>query len=106
MLERYFGRDHVLRRIQENPICEQIKLLVEYLDGRGHPKSTIQAYVQSAEHFGSWLGKRRRKRRLINQDTVREFLDRHLSNCSCLAPAPKCSHSVRAALQHLLCAIG
>jgi len=105
MLKRYFGRDHVLRRIQENPICAQIKLLVEYLDGRGHPKSTVQAYVQGAEHFGSWLGKRRRKRRLINQDTVREFLDRHLSNCSCLAPAPKCSHSVRAALRHLLCAV-
>ena len=106
MLERYFRRARVLRRIQENPIHEQIKQFVGYLDGRGHPRTTIHSYVQVVEHFGTWLGTLSRRRRLVDQHTVDEFLERHLPDCSCPTPAPRHVNSTRAALRHLLRAVG
>lgn len=106
MLERFFLRDHARCRIRANSIGGEIEQLLQYLVERGHSRQTIHLYVQAAEHFGTWLASLSKREQRVDLVRVAKFLNSHLPVCCCPPPCPTHISSVRAALRHLLRAIG
>jgi integrase/recombinase XerD len=104
MFEQYFRRPHVLRRMEENVLAEKWGAFVAHLDRRGHSPTTIQSYVQAAEHFGRWLELEAGQRGgpAINREAVEAFLAQHLRSCHCPPPRSRHLETLRAALHQLL----
>lgn len=102
MLEQYVCGPCALARVLKNPIREHIERLVACLRGQGYSPATIHRYVLVAEHFGNWLGRRPRRLRIVSRESVDAFLHRHLPQCSCPTPAPRHSHNIRKALDHMV----
>ena len=105
MIEHYFHSPRVRTRLRNSPIYRYIKGLIEHLHRRGHRITTIQQYVQAAEHFGRWLSARRPKSLVVDRASVNAFVDRHLQTCTCTLPAARSSTTARAALRHRLRAV-
>ena len=101
MLDRCFRRARVRDRIRANPLGTELEQLAEYLLERGYCQGTIQQYLQAAEHFGRWVGRRRRSKR-VDESIVYRFLDEHLPRCQCQVLRASSRIQVRAALKHLL----
>jgi len=101
MVDQFFQRRHVRRRLQCSPLAGRLEELVRRLAGRGYSTSTIQAYVQAAEHFGRWMQRTGHTSAEIRPEMVQSFL-RHLAHCRCPPPRSHTLHVVRAALHQLL----
>lgn len=102
MFDALFRSRRVRNRVAQNVLKESLYDLVFHLHARGHAISTIQNYVQACEHFGQWLYRTRRPVISVTEATVREFIERHLSACTCPIPANRTISTIRAALRHLL----
>ncbi len=102
MLDQFFRRRRVKRRIQRNLLAEALVALADHLGHRGHTVDVVHQYVQAAEHFGCWLKRRGYKATDVTEATVQTFLTRHLSHCQCPAPHPRFVPAVRAALHQLV----
>ena len=68
------------------------------LQARGYAVSTVQSYVQAAEHFSRWLGGRRLAAGEIYERVVDRFFVGHLCRCRCPIPAATTRTACRAAL--------
>lgn len=68
------------------------------LQAHGYAVSTVQSYVQVAEHFSRWLGGRRLAVREIDERAVDRFVRGHLPRCRCLIPAATSERACRPAL--------
>lgn len=101
MVDEFFHRRHVRRRLQCSPLAGRLEDLVRRLAGRGYSTSTIQAYTQAAEHFGHWMERTGRTAAELRPEMVLAFL-RHLADCRCPPPRSHTLHVVRAALHQLL----
>jgi hypothetical protein len=53
MLDHFFRRASVRKRIAANPIGPMLLQLVEHLGARGHDPGVLHQYVFAAEHFGA-----------------------------------------------------
>ncbi|XYI03836.1 tyrosine-type recombinase/integrase [Sorangium sp. So ce1128] len=104
MIDQFFQRRHVRRRLQCSPVAGHLEDLMRRLAGRGYSTSTIQSYMQAAEHFGHWMQRTGRTPAEIHPDMVLAFL-RHLAHCRCPPPRSHTLHVVRAALHQLLKAV-
>ncbi len=101
MLEDWFTRTSDRERIRQNPLAPTLERYVTFLATRGHVRRSVQRYVNAAEHFGRWLG-----RRPLSRGMVKRFVREHLPHCRCRPPAPRKSTTTHAALQHLLTVCG
>jgi integrase/recombinase XerD len=106
MIERYFDKSHVRRRLRRGPLAAVVQKYLRHLDERGYSKFTIQQYVQAAEHFANWLVTKQRIVQSANDAWVAEFLEVHLPRCSCAIPRCRTPVTVRAALHQLLETVG
>jgi len=106
MVEQFFRKAHVRRRLEEGPLGGIVGDYLGRLVERGYSTSTIHQYVQSAEHFGRWLVRSGTGVASADAILVEDFLIRHLPRCRCQAPRNRTTYSVRAALRQLLAAIG
>jgi integrase/recombinase XerD len=106
MIERFFRKAHVRRRLQEGPLASVVRDYLGRLEERGYGRRTIHQYVQASEHFGRWLMRSGRTLARADATVVEEFLTRHLPRCQCPTPRSRTRHGVRAALRQLLAAIG
>ena len=102
MIEHVFRSARVVRRLRVSQLGSAFDDLVGYLSERGHRASTIQQYVQGAEHFDGWLGRTRRAVEAVDEGVVDDFLLKHLPRCQCPPPCSRTVHQVRSALHHLL----
>jgi integrase/recombinase XerD len=102
MIEQAFRSKRVAQRLRNSPLGSGFDDFVGYLVERGHPVSTIQAYVQAAEHFTNWLRRTHREIDAVNSAVVQQFLFRHLPRCRCSAPRSRTVKQVRSSLRHLL----
>ena len=91
---------HVCRRICAKSVRLTLESYSRYLISRGYSPSTRQVYIQAAEYFGRWLGRRR-----IGCSRVQQFLDRGLPTCRC-AGVIRDRRPNRAALRCLLEMLG
>jgi integrase/recombinase XerD len=101
MVDQFFRRGYVRRRIQRNLLASLLQDLVIRLAGRSYSIFTIQAYVQAAEHFGHWMERNGRLATDICSEMVEAFLG-HLMHCDCPPPCNHTVYVVRAALHQLL----
>jgi integrase/recombinase XerD len=102
MLEKAFRSKRVMQRLRRGKLGAAFDDLVAHLIRRGHATSTIQLYVQAAEHFDGWLCRTRRTVKEVDRALVETFLRRHLPRCTCPPPCGTTVHQVRTALRHLL----
>jgi hypothetical protein len=106
MVEKVFRKVHVRQRLDEGPLADIVRDYLGRLVGRGYSTFTIHQYVQSAEHFGSWLARLGVAVGSADATLVEEFLGRHLPRCRCRTPRNRTINSVRAALRQLLATVG
>ena len=66
----------------------------------GYQPRTIWMYISKVEHFGMWLKYNDIKVSSVNKDTIKSFLNGHLSNCHCDLRCSSCR--TRTALNCLL----
>ena len=102
MIQEFFERPHVQRRLQRGPMATILGTYVDHLKGRGYGRVTIQQYVQAVEHFGGWLARRGRVLADVDLGLVGEFLARHLARCRCRRQRSRTVPTIRAALRQLL----
>ena len=102
MIEQVFRSARVVRRLRGSQLRPAFDDLIAYLSERGHPASTIQQYVQGAEHFEGWLRRTRRRVDAVDEAVVDDFLQRHLPRCQCPPPRSRTVPQLRSALHHLL----
>jgi integrase/recombinase XerD len=101
MVEQFFRRQHVQHRIKCNLLASLLAEFVNHLAERSYSSSSIQAYVQAAEHFGHWMQSNGRLATDICSEMVEGFLG-HLEHCNCPPPRSHTVHVVRAALHRFL----
>jgi site-specific recombinase XerD len=106
MIERFFRKSHVRRRLEEGPLAGVVRDYLGRLEQRGYSPFTIHQYVQAAEHFGRWLTRSGRAVADADIASVEDFLARHLPRCRCRTPRSRTTYSVRAALHQLLAGVG
>ncbi len=102
MLEKYFRSRRVRYRLDCSHLGAVFENLAEYLEGRGHPISTIQQYLQAVEHFDRWFRRTRLPIDSIDEAVIVRFLKKHLPQCRCKLPCCRTLFQMRAALNHLL----
>lgn len=102
MIQEFFERPHVQRRLQRGRLATVFGAYVDHLKDRGYGRVTIQQYVQAVEHFGGWLARRGHKLAGCDLVLVDEFLARHLPRCRCRRQRSRAMPTVRAALRQLL----
>jgi hypothetical protein len=97
MLEDLFPARWVLARIRASRIGGDLERYAAYLIGRGYTTRTAREYLNAAEHFGRWLG-----RRPLSRATARRFIRCHLPACRYPSPAVRDLNTIRAAVNRLL----
>lgn len=102
MIQKYFKRAFVRRRMAAGHLSIILKDFVSDLHDRGHTANTIQQYTQAVEHFGGWLRRRGVAAANIGADHVRRFLSQHLRHCHCPMPAANTLPTCRAAIRRLM----
>lgn len=104
MIQEYFERPHVQRRLQRGPLAPVFGTYVDHLKGRGYGRNTIQQYVQAVEHFGGWRACRGQVGADVDLGAVDEFVERHLARCRCRCRRQRSRTlaTTRAALRQLL----
>jgi site-specific recombinase XerD len=106
MIESVFRRSHVRQRLQTGALASVLPAYLKHLEDRGYSRSTIQQYVQAAEHFGRWLGHEGRTTADVDAVVIDGFVTQHLSRCRCPTPCSRTVHGIRAALHQLLVVVG
>lgn len=106
MIDQYFRSKHVRKRLCTGALGLHADALVVHLHKRGHRPSTVQTYMQAAEHFATWLSGRGMALEAADADLVSRFLKRHLPRCRCPTPAPRRLRGMGAPLRHLLTVLG
>jgi integrase/recombinase XerD len=102
MIEKFFQRPHVQRRMKRSPLATVFGAYVDHLESRGYGRVTIQQYVQAVEHFGGWMARRRHALADVGPTLVTAFLARHLAHCRCRRQRTRTVFTSRAALRQLL----
>lgn len=98
MIQQLFLRPFVQRRMAASHLGIILEHFALDLRARGYAVSTLQAYVQVAEHFSRWLGGRRLGVSAIDERTVDRFVRGHLPRCRCLIPAARSERACQPAL--------
>ncbi|MCC7375680.1 MAG: tyrosine-type recombinase/integrase [Verrucomicrobiales bacterium] len=102
MIQQLFLRPFVRRRMAASHLGIILEHFALDLQARGYAVSTVQFYVQVAEHFSRWLGGRRLTVREIDEQVVDKFVREHLPRCRCPIPAATSEGVCRPALRCLV----
>jgi len=86
MIERLFRSRAVRHRMADSHLGIILSEFALFLDVRGHVLTSLQAYVQVAEHFSRWLGEHGFPVHDIDEAAVEQFVRGHLPHCRCLKP--------------------
>jgi site-specific recombinase XerD len=89
-------------RLSDGPTGPFVDALKQYLIERRYAASTIAGYLGGVTHFAHWVRTRRLRLHWIDEGSIAEFLDEHLSNCDCATAARRDRRDLSAALGHLL----
>jgi site-specific recombinase XerD len=106
MIDRFFRKAHVRRRLEDGPLASVVHVYLGRLAEHGYSTVTIHQYVGAAEHFGRWIARSGRAVTDADAAAVRTFVTEHLPRCRCRAPGTRTAHCVRAGLHQLLAAMG
>jgi len=102
MIETLFRSRVVRRRMADSHLGIILSEFALFLEARGHVLTSLQGYVQVAEHFSRWLGEHGMPVHDIGETLVERFVRSHLPHCRCPKPHPIHPRNCRAALGLLL----
>lgn len=102
MIETLFRSRVVRRRMAESHLGIILSDFALFLEARGHVLTTLQGYVQVAEHSSRWLGEHGLPVHEIGETLVERFVRGHLPRCRCPKPHPIHPRNCRSALGLLL----
>ena len=90
-----------------NDFSSTVSIFVEYLQKRGHSRSTISAYEHAVLHYQHWMDNKPFIKRKSKSDAIDDFLYNHLPVCKCGKLYYKSLNTLRAALhQYYFCTEG
>ena len=98
MIQNLFLRPFVRRRMAASHLGIILEHFALDLQARSYAVSTVQFYVQVAEHFSRWLDARRLSVREIDERAVDSFVRGHLPRCRCPVPAARSETVCRSGL--------
>ena len=101
-----FLRKWACRRMAANGLGIILFQYADWLHQKGYSRNTIHLYTQAVEHFGFWRAKRHPCSQSVQASEVAEFLDSHLSRCSCPPPAATRLQTCQSALNRLMTMLG
>ena len=90
----------VASRLHASALAPFVQPYWDRLSEQRYSPHTARQYLNCLAHFAHWSRRRRVDLRAIDQ-YVADFIDHHLSRCTCAAPVQRSRHQVRAALRHL-----
>ena len=102
MIETLFRSRVVRRRMADSHLGIILSEFALFLEARGHVLTSLQVYVQVAEHFSRWLGERGLLAHEIGETAVEQFVRGHLPHCRCPKPHPIHPRNCRSAIDLLL----
>jgi site-specific recombinase XerD len=102
MIETLFRSRVVRRRMADSHLGIILSDFALFLVARGHVLTSLQAYVQVAEHFSRWLGEHGLPLHQIGETLVEQFVRGHLPRCRCPKPHPIHPRNCRSGLGLLL----
>ena len=88
--------------LDEGSLAPHGQAYKQYLVDRACAASTFGNCLGGVAHFVQWLVQRRLRVRRIDEAVVAEFLDEHLSSCTCAPPVQRDRRNCSTALGHLL----
>lgn len=102
MIETFFEKPYLLRRIKANSFGSSIDHLAEYLSEQGYSCLSVKNYLRAAVHFSYWLKTENIPLHNVDEKVKEEFLFHHLKKCSCPIAKASSLHCCRPALKHFL----
>lgn len=87
--------------LQDSKLASFAPAYWQRLIDQRYTDETVRVYLCCLAHFARWMDRRRLAINSLNQETVRQFLDNHLSRCACPLPVQRSRHVMKAALRHL-----
>lgn len=97
MLENLFPARWVLARIRASRFGGDMERYAAYLVGRGYTTRVAREYLNVAEHFWRWLG-----RRPMSRAMAQRFIRCHLPACRCPSPAVRHLKTIKIGVNRLL----
>jgi len=91
-----------LSRLIEGPISPHVDAFKQHLAEGRYASSTVASYLANISHFARWVQSKGLRLCQIDEVTVTDFLDHHLSHSRCVRPVRLNRADHRAALGHLL----
>lgn len=86
----------------KSPLAPHLGTFVAPLTGDGYTTQTIRRHLLGVSHFARWMTQCALPVSLLNEQSVQEFLNIHLSHCSCPTPAVHDPSKHRRSLEHLM----
>jgi site-specific recombinase XerD len=87
-------------RLRASALSPFVQPYCDRLSEQRYSQHTVRQYLNCLAHFAHWSRRRRLDLRAVDRH-VADFVDHHLSRCTCAAPVQRSHHQVRAALRHL-----
>ncbi len=81
--ERYVQRPGIIAHFRSSDFAAELDALVEYLEVRGHRRTTIHAYVFGAAHLAYCIEDRLIRLKGLSPETLRSFARLHVKECRC-----------------------
>jgi hypothetical protein len=100
MIEKFIQTRFAPNQYKKCFLIEDINRLSDYFEENGYSRKTIDEYFRCIAHYSYWL--KRDKERIINKESIHEFLSNHLQNCKCKRMNKNNLRHHLAALNHLL----
>jgi len=75
-----------LSRLIEGPISPHVDAFKQHLAKGRYASSTVVSYLANISHFARWVQSEGLQLCQIDEVTVTDFLDHHLSHCRCVRP--------------------
>ena len=88
--------------LRDSALAPYVNAYAVYLSQGRYSASATSRYITCIAHFAHWTMQGFVPVHLIDEKTVRQFLDEHLPNCNCHWPVVRVYRDLRAALGHLV----
>lgn len=88
--------------LYNSPLAPHVDAFAAYLTGDGYTAQTINRHLLGVAHFARWMTQCALPVSLVNEQSIQQFLNIHLSHCTCPPPAVHDPSKHRRSLDQLL----
>ncbi|GEM_PF-321576 len=103
MINQFFESPRTIKRLQQGPLGEYLEPFAQWLHEQGYSRSVARTYIRDVAHwsrYAMWSGITQVQ--YMNELMAKEFIENHLSNCSCERINSGNYANATAAVNHML----